>query len=130
MKTSAYVVLANLVAKACGSGLIVDFSDSVHLDEVVSGPQCPELVSSAFPCSVRDESSIGTRDSAEFFCTIQVGTRGISFVHHPARTFMQTLVQLSVAQTQLSMRTHAARAIRVQARSDILQVRFDLLNRS
>ena len=98
--------------------------------EVVSGPQCPELVSSAFARSVRDESSIGTRHSAEFFGTIQVVTRGISFAHHPSRTLMQNLVQLRAVQTQLSMRTHTARAIRVQARGDLLQVRFDLLNRS
>ena len=78
---SAHVVFANLVAEATrtavnldrdiarvktqarGGGLVVDFNDRIQLDEVVSGPQCPALLSSTFARSVRDESSIGTARS-------------------------------------------------------------------
>ena len=49
-------------AQACGNGLIVDFSDFIHFDEVVSRTQRPELIPPPFAGVVGDgKGSIGAR---------------------------------------------------------------------
>ena len=111
--------ISQVNTQTCRSGLIVDFRDPVHLEEVVSGTQGPELVPPTFTSAVGDKAGIGAGNSAELLGAIQVFPGRISLLQHPARTFLQNSIQVGIGQVKMSTRAHSTWAVRVQSRSDL-----------
>jgi len=93
--------ISRVNAQTCSSGLIVDFSDLVHFDEVVSVAQGPELVPPAFRSSVGDKGGIGAGNSAKLLSAIQVFLGRLSLLQHAARTPVQDSVQLRIGKAQM-----------------------------
>ncbi len=110
--------------------LIVDLTHIADLDEMIAGPQGPDLRTTPLQRPLRDLVGVGAVDAAARFDPIQILGPAVTVTHRPGRPLFQHLGHLFSAELEIGTRgANAGRDHLIQTVHEPGQARAQVVRR-